>query len=458
MRRAGILGAAIAPAAAGISAPANLRPAGPEDFFPYSNMPEAVRERLANLLLGKTRVADPDFDDYYARAAKTLSPRDNFLIVTSAERQINAFAHYGGLIVLMRGMWDIAETEDALLGIIAHEMGHIKLNHFKRKKELDETISAISVPLLIAGLLAGSAELRESIIVGGSGIITGQIYGHSRELEHEADVIGLQILSETGRDGRQMAKLLGNLAGAPSEYISTHPAPRRRAAYIRDRLLNLPQFAPADGEDFLLLRQKLSVLDKVSPDLIQSKRRALLSAAGAKRGALQFGLFLAATKSGDNKLTAEMEKALAANEHPFVLAARGDYFSGGGEHQQAAAIFQSARAAHPMSSSLAVRQIVAARRAGEYMRVLRLQDELPPEIGKRADVLRETARAATALNKNADANIMLAEAHMQEGAFERAVRQLEIAEKYDMNTKTLSRSNRIKNAAKRELAALAKEQ
>ena len=453
MRRAAILGAALTPAAAGIAAPAT----GPEKFFPYSNMPEAVRERLANFLLRKTRVSDPDFDDYYARTAALLSPRDNFLIVTSAEDEVNAFAHYGGLIVLMRGMWEIADTEDALLGIVAHEMGHIKLNHFKSKKELDDTISAISVPLLIAGLLAGSPEIRESIIVGGSGIITGQIYGHSRELEEEADIEGLKILSQTGRDGRQMAKLLGNLSGAPNEYISTHPAPRRRAAYIRNRLLSLPQFNPGDSEDFLLLRQKLTLLNRVSPDLIQSKRRELLSAAGTKRTALQFGIFLAARKTGDGMLAAEMEKTLSNSEHPFIITARADYISAAGEHRRAADILDAARAANPASLPLAVMQITAARRAGEYRRALQIQNDLPPEIGKRADVLREAARAAEALNDHVDANLMLAEAHIKEGAFERAGRQLEIAEKYKMSTKLLSRSNNLKNAAKRELAALSKE-
>lgn len=464
MRRAGILCAAApaaATASAGLSAPlsatsSRFRPTGPEKFFPYSGMPEAVRERLANFLLRKTRITDPDFDDYHARTAKSLSPKDNFLVVTSSEREINAFAHYGGLIVLMRGMWETAESEDALLGIVAHEMGHIKLDHFKSKRELDKTVSAVSIPLLIAGLLAGSPEVRESIIVGGSGIITGQIYGHSRELEHEADVVGLQILSETRRDGRQMAKLLGSLAGAPNEYISTHPAPRRRAAYIRDRLLSLPQYKPGDGEDFLLLRQKLAVLDKVSPDLIQSKRRELASESGAKRTALQFALFLAGTKTGNENLAAEMDAALSKSDHPFIIAARADHISAGGGHRKAADMFESARKTNMESLPLALGQITAARRAGEFEKVLKLREDLPPEISARADVLREAAGAEESMGAPAEANMLLAEAHIKQGAFERALKQLEIAEKHDMTTRMLSRSNKLKNSAKRELTALNK--
>ncbi len=461
MRRAAWLGAAGAPGAsavADITAPSALKRVGPEDFFPHSNRPEAVRERLANFLLGKTRVIDPNFDDYYRAVAASLTPKDNFLMVTSAEQEINAFAHYGGLIVLMRGMWEFAENEDALLGIVAHEMGHVKLDHFQRKKNLDDKISSISIPLLIAGLLAGSSELREGIIVGGSGIITGQIYGHSRELEHEADVVGLQILSGTGRDGRQMARLLGNLSGAPNEYVSTHPAPDRRAAYIKDRLISLPRFAPGDSEDFLMLFQKLSVLDKVSPDLIRGKRAELLSAFGARRAALQFGLFWAAEKSGDKPLAAEMEQALAGSEHPFAAAARGEYLSRHGEHKQAAELLASMRAANPMSASLAAGEIAALQRAGENMRALRLREELPEELGMRADILRHASRAAKALGKHVDANMLLAESHIQVGAFERARRQLEIAEQYGMSTKMLVRANKMQNIIRSELAALAEKQ
>ena len=47
-------------------------------------------------------------------------------------------------------MWLFTRNEDELLGIVAHEIGHIKNDHFTRQKEKNKTVSALSVPLLIA--------------------------------------------------------------------------------------------------------------------------------------------------------------------------------------------------------------------------------------------------------------------------------------------------------------------
>ena len=487
MRRAAAAGLALGPAAvAGGATSSGIQKVSAREFFPSSEMPEAVRERLANRLLGRLRVTDPAFDDYYRRVAAELSPNDDFLIVTAASDDVNAFAHYGGVIVMMRGMWDFAGDEDGLLGIVAHEMGHVKLNHFESRQKLNEQISAISVPLLIAGLLAGSSEVREGIIVGGSGIITGQIYGHSRELEHEADVVGLKLLTGIGRDGRRLSSLLGRLAGADNEYISTHPAPRRRSAYIIDRLLDT-RFAPSDSLDFLLLQQKLAAAGSGTPEFVLHKRRDLAAASGDAATALRLGIMLAAAAIRDTDSADKMESALADNPHPFIVAARADYVGRKGSHAAAIAMLESAladnphpfivaasadyvgrkgshaaalamlesaRKMHPNSAALAVKYAQTLRRAGKHRELLSARRDMPEQFAERADILRETSQSASALGRHAEANLLLAAAHLAAGDFELASKQLEIAEKFKMSTKMLVRANQMQNMVKRELASL----
>ncbi|MGU9951202.1 MAG: M48 family metalloprotease [Gammaproteobacteria bacterium WSBS_2016_MAG_OTU1] len=454
MRRAGLMGLAFSPATVGMAATSSLDTVHPKDYFPRSNMPKAVRERLANRLLGRQRITDPAFDDYYAAAAKSLSPEDDFLIVTAAPLEVNAFAHYGGLLVMMRGMWEFADNEDGLLGIVAHEMGHVKLNHFESKRKLNETISVISVPLLIAGLIAGSQEVREGIIVGGSGIITGQIYGHSRELEHEADVVGLQLLVASKRDGRQVASLLGRLSGNTNEYISTHPAPLRRAAYINDRLLGLPQFEHEDSLEFLLLREKLDTAGSVSYSLIKNKQRDINTATGRKKVALQFGVMLAADSTGNVQLANMMEEILSTHQHPFIVAARADYISRKGDIRRALAMLTTARTQNAGSAALALTQAIVMRRAGEHRQLLALHKGLPQSLKMRADILREVSLSASELKENAEANLLLTQSHIQRGEFEQAQRQIEIAERFKMDTKKLSFANKLKNDIKHEIMAM----
>ena len=450
MYRAGMM--ALAPSA--LAAPMSLKEVTPRDFFPGSGIPETLRERLANRLLGDLRVTDPAFDDYYQQMAQVLSPGDDYLIVTAGSDDINAFAHYGGLVIMMRGMWRFADNEDALLGIVAHEMGHVKLNHFESRKKLNDQISAISVPLLIAGLLAGSAEVRESIIVGGSGIITGQIYGHSRELEHEADVVGLKMLTRSGRDGREMSALLGRLAGATNEYVSTHPAPLRRSAYIKNRLLSGQQTPPRNSAAFLILREKLAAASGGSK-FIQNKQKALKDADADESVAYQVGIMLVAAKGGNRKLGDEMELELSESSHPFVSAARADYVSRGGDHLRALNITAEARESYPQSAALAVQQVASLRRAKEHREVIKLQKSLPRTLSERPDILRETAQSALVLGMNAQANIFLARAHIRGGEFELAQRQLDIAARDKMDTKMLVETNKLRNIIKRELSAMA---
>lgn len=451
---AGLL--ATAPSAAGVlnlTAGGERRHVSAREFFPGSHVPEAVRERLANRLLGPLRVRDPGLDDYFRTISIELAPDDEFLIVTAASDDINAFAHFGGVIVMMRGMWDFSRNEDEFLGIVAHEMGHVILNHFESKRKLDETISAISVPLLIAGLLAGSPEVRETIIVGGSGIITGQIYGHSRELEHEADVVGLDLLTGAGRDGRQVAALLGRLGGSSDEYISTHPAPLRRAAYIKDRLLGNQNAYQGDSLNFLLLREKLHA-GEASPSLIESKQRDMSESFGNRKTAAQFALLLAAGTTGDKVLGEEMDAALANEDDPLVSAARGSYAGRNGEHGRAMEILAEARELHPESAAVALEYAFALRRAGEHGQLLAERRDMPDFLSKRPDILREAAQSASALQMVAESNLLLAQAHIREGEFELAGRQLEIAQQHKMTTPMLVRANNMKNTISHEMNSI----
>ena len=79
---------------------------------------------------------------------------------------------------------------------------------------------------------------------------------------------------------------------------------------------------------------------------------------------------------------------------------------------------------------------------------------LPEELQGRADVLLQASLSASALGEDGEANLLLAESHMHRGDFEKAVRQLNIADKFKMPPKSLSRSSRLRKSADMELAAM----
>jgi predicted Zn-dependent protease len=427
---------------------------GARDFFPQSEMPAAVRERLMNKILGRVRITDPAFDDYFQRISIELAPEDNYLITTANIDQVNAFAYFGGCIVIMKGIWKLASNEDGFVGIVAHEMAHVKQDHFRRTKEVQETITAITIPLLIAGLLSDSSEVRNAVVSGSAGIITGQLYAHSRELEHEADVLGLEMMANSGHNGQYLAELLGKLSGGGAEYVSTHPAPLRRAAYIKDRLLSSPIRGEKNSLDFLLLKEKLS-LSGVPEDEKNTKQRMLAQATSDKKTALQFALLALAIKTRDKVLAQSMFDSLQPVAHPFVVAERAEYLSRlGGNNKQALAILAQARRDFPESAALGVRQLIVMRRANDYRNLLKTYKAMPKVLRERSDTLREASQAAATLKQRGYANLLLAKAHAAQGYFELAERQLTIAEKYKMKPNLLLAVSTLSKQIKKEIEIL----
>ena len=197
-------------------------------------------------------------DDYIANLAKRISKKDDFLVVPVNHDTVNAFAHFGGVIGMMGGLWLYCENEGEFAAILAHEMAHVKQEHFKRREEQSKETTALLIPLILGGLLVDDEEAREALTIGGLGILGSVITGYTREMEQEADAIAVGLLRKGGFNPRALADVLGRFQGGGgiAEYISTHPAPGRRSADVIARAK--PDDPNAREEvDFYFLREKL---------------------------------------------------------------------------------------------------------------------------------------------------------------------------------------------------------
>jgi len=170
---------------------------------------------------------------------------------------------------------------------------------------------------------------------------------------------------------------------------------------------------------------------------------------------LQFGSCLALGNGKRNQKEADMlAEEFAANPHPFIQAALGNYWSRRGKHKKALSLLKAANEAHPDSAAVAVRWIEAMRRAKQHKLLAETLEKLPEHLRERSDILREASQSASAANQHARANLLLARAHLGQGSFELAERQLEIAAKFKMNTKQLVEANKLQNIVEKELEAL----
>ncbi|HEY0823602.1 MAG TPA: M48 family metallopeptidase [Ramlibacter sp.] len=149
----------------------------------------------------------------------------------------NAFALPGGTIVLTDGMVELAEKhrlgDDALAGVLAHEIGHVMHRHTTR---LLVEQGVLNVGL---GLALGDVSW---LLSTGSSLLTGLSY--RRNHEAEADCFAVALMARTGGRTEPMADLLLKVEGdagakAPRqdggwfELLSSHPATPQRAQALK---------------------------------------------------------------------------------------------------------------------------------------------------------------------------------------------------------------------------------
>jgi Zn-dependent protease with chaperone function len=172
-------------------------------------------------------------------------------------KEINAFALPGGPMFVNRGMFDAAESEGEVVGVMAHELSHVLLRHGTAN------MSKAQNPWLQLGQLAGAVG---GAVVGGaagSAITQGSQLGlgslllrYSRDFEKQADLLGSQMMARAGYDPRALAHMFQTIeaeskgAGGTPQWLSSHPNPGNRTQYINKEADTLTVAKPADMSSF----------------------------------------------------------------------------------------------------------------------------------------------------------------------------------------------------------------
>ncbi|PVZ83873.1 hypothetical protein C9426_25080 [Serratia sp. S1B] len=194
-----------------------------------------------------------------ANASSVLTPFHFFLVRNDA---INAFAFFGGNVVLHSALFRETDNENQLASVLAHEISHVTQRHLARAME-DQRRSA---PLTWAGAL-GSVLLAMANPAMGMAALSGTMAGTQQGIisftqanEQEADRIGLQVLQRSGFDPEAMPDFLQKLSdlsrysSKPPEMLLTHPLPDSRLADARNRANQMPRHVVQSSQDYLLAR------------------------------------------------------------------------------------------------------------------------------------------------------------------------------------------------------------
>jgi predicted Zn-dependent protease len=178
--------------------------------------------------------------------AAGLSPESVRIFVIN-DRALNAFVAGGQNLFINTGLLMRAEHAGQVIGVIAHETGHIAGGHLARTQDALRNASVTSILALVLGaaaaIVSGKPEAGVAVLQGGTQIAERNLLTYSRTQESSADQAGLSFLERTGQSARGLLEFLEILSheellvtARQSPYIRSHPLTHERVDAVREFL------------------------------------------------------------------------------------------------------------------------------------------------------------------------------------------------------------------------------
>ena len=195
--------------------------------------------------------------------AAGLEPSDVGIYLVQ-DNQLNSFVAGGQAIFINSGLVLRAENPNQLIGVVAHETGHIAGGHVLRAKEAMRNASIESIIAMVAA--AGASVLGRSgaPLLGAAGVGERSFLQFSIAQEATADHAALNFLDRSCQSARGLLKffeiLQSNelLAGERQEsWVRTHPLTQQRVQYIRDHVQQARCSNTPDSPDSVELLRRI---------------------------------------------------------------------------------------------------------------------------------------------------------------------------------------------------------
>jgi predicted Zn-dependent protease len=180
---------------------------------------------------------------------------------------LNSFVAGGMNIFIHTGLIIRSKTPNQLIGVIAHETGHIADGHIARftaHMEDMSTAAIIATILGAAGAIAGGGAAAMGGVVGSQAAAQNALLSYSRTQEGAADQAGLSFLDRSHQSARGLSEFFHYLEGEDllsstrqDEYLRTHPLTKDRIQAVDDHIARSPYSNVTDPPDLVDLHQRM---------------------------------------------------------------------------------------------------------------------------------------------------------------------------------------------------------
>jgi hypothetical protein len=176
-------------------------------------------------------------------------------------RDINAFALPGGPMYVNRGMIQAAAVEGEVAGVMAHELSHVILRHGTAGATRQQPFEIGAIAGAIAGAIIGG-NVGQVVAQGTQFGLGTYFLRYSREYEKQADLLGVQLMARAGYDPLDLMHMFQTIekqgSGGGPQFMSDHPNPGNREAYITEEASHLRIEGHAgDSGEFARVKDRL---------------------------------------------------------------------------------------------------------------------------------------------------------------------------------------------------------
>lgn len=387
------------------------------------------------------------------------------------DNRINAFVAGGQRIFVNTGLLTKADTPNEVIGVLAHETGHIAGGHLARMGVEVESASYTQIIGMLVGLaaiaggaLAGSAEAAQAgqgIMAGSQGLAQRNFLAYARGMEASADQAALKYLTATGQSAKGMITLFEKLARQSiatlrdvDPYVMSHPMPMDRIRNLEEAAKK-SKFYNVQDPPALVLRHELV-------------RAKLLGFTGSAQAVMQrypsadqsmparYARAIALFRKGDIKNSLPVIDSLTADlpENPYFWELKGQALLENGRAAEAVAPLQKAQKLLPNNGLIQImmaQALIDTDKPANAAQAIKLLRQAQRSEGETAATYKYLARAYAQTGDISRAELATAEAALLQGDRKLAIEKAKSAQKlFKKGTPEWTRANDVLTFASRD--------
>ena len=279
------------------------------------------------------------------------------------DKTLNAFVANGQQIFINTGLLMQAENPEEVIGVIAHETGHITGGHLARFQEGLDAAQAQSIAALILGvpaaILTGRGDVAAAALALGGHVGQRSILKYTRSMEQAADQAALDFLDDSQISSDGLLRFLTRVkdteklySANQNEYTRTHPLTKNRLDHIENHLQISKYAKDRLPRSFILLHERMHA--KLRGYLLpESELKAFYPSSDLSVPA-QYARAINLMRQHKTKDALKITNQLIKNSpaDPFFYELKGDILRDSGELQNSIAPYEKALEILPWAALL----------------------------------------------------------------------------------------------------------